>query len=297
MLEGAGGRREVDRLLEGEPLLDTGDNPGCKGVTAADPVDDVHRVLGGKGRLPLLPEDPFKPVVAGRKAAALGQGDHRDMVTGIDPPGSLGRARGGEVGVLPGEVGCVDFEDGADMLLVGDQQVDIPHQRLHHRLCLLHRPHLAAVVEVAADGEAHPFCCPHRLEGCRRHFGADGRGDAGEVEPARPLEDRLPVKVGRFRLGNRRARPVVDDLGGPLGGAVFDKVNPDAVPLPEDRPGVDPEAAEGVDRRLPHLVGRKGGDKSGLQPELGEPHRDVCLPAAVADVQALCLHKPPMGRR
>ena len=107
------------------------------------------------------------------------------------------------------------------VLLVGHQHVDVRHDLSHAGLGLFLRPQVLAVVQIAADGQPHLLGL---LAGLDAHLGdglAQGGGDARHVEIGSPGKDGVPVKVLIGAGGDGGVLPVVDDLGGALGGPLL----------------------------------------------------------------------------
>ncbi len=95
----------------------------------------------------------------------------------------------------------------------------------------------------------------HRLARCFRGRGAQGRRDAGHVEPLRAGKNRGPVDHARFDAGDGRSFAVVENRAGPRCRAELEEVDADAIVLrPDDVIGGDAgftrmigdEPAEGV---------------------------------------------------
>ena len=103
----------------------------------------------------------------------------------------------GDVG--PGDV---DAEHRLQVLLVGDHDVDIAHERAHDRLRLRFGPELLAEIQVDADPGARGAPGGAGLPGAFRAIGAERRGDAGHVKPVRALHRCRPVDRIRLHLGD-----------------------------------------------------------------------------------------------
>ena len=121
--------------------------------------------------------------------------------------------------------------------------------------------------------------------------GAQGRSDAGEVEPVHPLEDLVPVEVGGLGLLNGGVGPVIDAHAAPLGGALLVEVDAHTVAAPDDHGGVHAVAAQGVHRRLADGVGGQLGDVGGVHAVVGQGDGHVGLPAAEGELQVVRLDK------
>ena len=189
-------------------------------------------------------------------------------------------------------VGGLDAEDVLGVLLVGDAHVHIPAQLGHGLAGLLPGPQLLAVVQVAGDGDALGLGDLDGLLADGGHVGAQGGGDAGKVEPVRPLKDLVPVEVGGGGGGDGGAGPVIDDLGGPLAGALLQEVDAHPVAAPDDVGHIHAVAAHLVDGGLSDVVGGELGDESGVQPVIGQGDGHVGLAAAVSGSQRGGLNEP-----
>ena len=289
VLQAGGGHGEVDGALVVLAREQGVDQAAAEAVAAAHAVHDMDAVGGGEAGGAVAVEHTGPVVVRGRDAAPQGDGDlleaealrqllgHADIALVADLAGVQVRIRGG------------DAEHVLGILLVGDAHIHIGHQLGHHAVGLVVGPQLLAVVQVAADGQAHVLGLLAGLQADGRQLAAQGRGDAGEMEPVGPGEDGLPVEIGSGGLSDGGPGPVIDDLGGALRGALFHKVQAQAVAAPDDGAGIHTIAAQLVDGGLADLVGGDLGDEGGIHTIVGQGHCYVGLAAGIGGLKFLCL--------
>ena len=122
------------------------------------------------------------------------------------------------VQLTPGQItaGGSDAEDIPCIGLIADAHIRQLAQLPQDPVCLGTAPELLPVIEIAGDAHALGLCGLARLPAGLCHWRAQGRGDAGEVEPAGALQQPGPVKFLRLRLAHGRARPVVQADRRPL---------------------------------------------------------------------------------
>ena len=154
---------------------------------------------------------------------------------------------GAQLPILPQvEFARMDVDIGLDaerhlhILFVGDGDIDEPHQFAHH----LHRglaplPEVLAVVEVAGNGEPLSARLLDGFERQRGRRGADGGGDAGDVEPSRAFQHGVPIDIARFGQRDGAEFAVVDHLGRALVGAGFQIIDAHAPLAADDLGRVD----------------------------------------------------------
>ena len=123
------------------------------------------------------------------------------------------------------------------------------------------------------------------------HIGAQGRGDAGEVEPIHTLEDGIPVKIGGGGFLDGAVGTVIDADGTTLRSALLVVVDADAVAAADDLAGVHTVAAQAVDSGLADGMGRQLGHVDGVNAVVGQGHRDVGFAAAEGELQVIGLDK------
>ena len=152
-------------------------------------------------------------------------------------------------------------------------------------------PQLAPVVQVAADFNALGLGGLAGLPADVHHIGAQGRGDAGEVEPLHAVENLVPVEVGGGGLLDGGVGPVVDAHAAPLGGALLVEVDAHAVAAPDDLSGVHAVAPQGVDSGLADGVGRQLGDVGHIHAVVSQGDGHVGLAAAEGELQVVGLDK------
>ncbi len=88
-------------------------------------------------------------------------------------------------------------------------------------------------------------------------FLAERRGDARDVKPVGALKHLRPVHRSRLELADRRARAIVNDVGGALTRAGFDEVDADAVAAAQDEIGFNPFGAQRPHGGLADIVFRQ----------------------------------------
>ena len=173
--------------------------------------------------------------------------------------------------------------------------VDVGDEPGHRLGGLGARPELAAVVKVAAHGDALRLA---GLEGIQADLGAFAtkRGsDAGEVEPVGAGEDLVPVEVRALRERDGGAGTVVDDLGGALGGALLDEVDAETRTAPDDVLRVDAETADLVASGGAKRVVGELRDVARVHAVVREGDGDVRLSARIARLELLGLHEPQIA--
>ena len=167
------------------------------------------------------------------------------------------------------------------ILFVGDADIDELHQLAHH----LHRglpvlPQIFAVVEIAGDGQPLLSRFANRLQRQSRRRRAQCRRDACDVEPARALQNRIPIDIAGLGKGDRAIVAVVNHLRGTLVCARFHVVHAHAALGAQDLRSVHAKAAQlrhhGVGDRI---VRRQRRDVGRRQSETRQRHRDVGFPA------------------
>ena len=129
------------------------------------------------------------------------------------------------------------------------------------------------------------------------HVGAQGRGDTGEVEPVRPLEDGVPVELRGVRLLDGGVGAVVDAHGAALGRALFQVVDAHALAAPDHLAGVHAEVPQGIHCRLADGVGGQLRHEGGLHAVVGKRHCHVGLAAAEGGLHLVVLEEAvvPVG--
>ncbi len=178
------------------------------------------------------------------------------------------------------------------VLLVGDAHIHVLAQVGHGGTGLVTGPQLAPVVQIAGDLHAAGLGGLAGLLADVNHIGAQGRRDAGEVEPVHALKDGVPVKVGGGSLLNGGVGPVVNAHAAALRSALLVEVNAHPVAAADDLGGVHAITAQGVHRRLTDGVGGELGDIHGVQAVIGQGHGHVGLAAAEGEFQVVGLDKP-----
>ena len=191
----------------------------------------------------------------------------------------------------------MDAEHVRRVLLVGDQDVDHGHDLAHDAAGFLAAPEVLAVVEVAGHGDAVGLCGLDRGERLPGRALGERRGDAGEVEPIRAGEHRVPIQVSRGDLRDGGALAVIDDLGRAHGDALFVEVDAHAAALARDPARVHAKGAQLVDGGVADGVCGQERDKGGIQAVVGQGDGRVGLRAAVDHVKAAGLGKALEPRR
>ena len=120
----------------------------------------------------------------------------------------------------------------------------------------------------------------HRFVGARHRVGAERRGDAGDMEPRRAVEDLRPVDGAGRHLADRGSGAVVDHHRCALAGAALGEVDADAIAAARDRVGAHAFGAQRADRRVADRILRQPRDIPAVEPELREADGDVRLAAA-----------------
>ena len=126
------------------------------------------------------------------------------------------------------------------------------------------------------------------------HIGAQGRGDAGEVEPVHALEDGVEVEVGHGGVGHGGMGAVINADRAALGSALLVEVDAHTVAAAGDLAGVDAVAAQRIDAGLADGMGRQLGHEGDVGAVVGQRDGHVGLAAAVGVLQRVGLHKAQM---
>src|SRR6185503_19518176 len=282
LLQRARGDGEAQRRVERAAVEQRVDETGGEAVAAADAVDQAHHValalVQGRGRR--IPQQRAPAVVAGRQALAQRHGDQRRAELARDALGGIAVAArvehpGGDV-----RAGHLDPEHRLQVLFVGDDDVDLSHQRPHRRLGLRLGPQLLAVVQIDADARAGALRRAERGGGRCRRLRPERRRDAGDVEPGRARHHLVPVLRAGGDLADRRMRAVVDHRARPLAGAGLGEIDADPTARANDERGVDAFGAQRAHRRVANRVRRQAGDVAAVQPELRQARGHVGFAAA-----------------
>ncbi len=227
---------------------------------------------------------------------ALAQGDSDPLDVGIGLHGQLGD---GLVVVqvelaLFDAAGALGLEEQGllEVFLVGDDGVHVLDQLGHHLVGgLAVLPEVLAVVQVAAHVQAQLLGGLHCSQGEVRRGLADGRGDAGDVEPGGAGHDLFPVDGVGLGFGDGAARAVIDDLAGTLDGAGLQIIDAHAAGLIDDGVHVHAEAAELPRAGAADVVVGQNGDEGGVHPVVGQGNGDVGFAAAEGGFQHRALHQ------
>ena len=126
------------------------------------------------------------------------------------------------------------------------------------------------------------------------NIGAQGRGDAGEVEPINALEDLVEVEVSDGSIGHSRMCTVVDADGTTLRSALLVEVDANTVTAAGDLAGVNAVAAQSVHAGLADSMSGQLGDESNVSAVVGQRNSHIGLAAAVGVLQGIGLHKAQM---
>ena len=265
------------------PLAHEGeDQAGGEAVASADPVHQPHGVVLAVVELARLrvPQDRAPPVVARRHALAQRDRHHGRPELAREPLGHLPIAGQVQLAARDVGVGDVEAEHRLDVLLVGHDDIDVPHQRPHRGLGLGRRPELLAVVQVHAHARAGGLRGLDGLVRARGCAGAESGCDARHVEPGRAVEDSGPVGRPRLHLGDRRVRAVVDHRRGPLAGPSLREVDADPVAAALDELGSHAFGADRLHRRIPDRVPGQPGHEVALEAEVRQADGHVRLATA-----------------
>ena len=155
------------------------------------------------------------------------------------------------------------------------------------------------MVRIEGDSAARPLCRGAGREADGRQFSPQGGGDAGQMEPVGIGENLLPVEGVARNQGEGGAGAVVGNGRRAVGRPLLKIVQPHPRPLPQHPGGVDAVFFKRGERRISHRIAWQSRDKGGLLPENREGDGHVGFRPAVADAEALGLHKaePPLGRK
>ena len=275
------------------------DESAAERVAAAHAVDDVHLVLGGERgllRLRVIEHAGPEVVEGGERGAQrdrhllaaealhelLGNGDIALLV---------------ELAALDVRALADDAEDIRRVRLVRDEDVDVRNELRHALAGLGLRPQLAAVVEVAGDGDLVGLAVLERVQADRGQLAAECGRDAGEVKPADALQNLLPVEVLPGRERDRAAGAVVDDLRGALRGALLREVDAKAGPAPDDVVGPHAEPTQLVARGAAERILRQLRHERGRIAVVRKRHSDVRLAARVGDLELVRLDEAVVALR
>ncbi len=160
------------------------DEPGCKRVAAADPVHQLQAVRPGEMALAASVEQAAPVIFAGGAGAAQRDGHLRKAEAVCQLPGDGSILLG--VQLTPGQIaaGGSDAEDIPCIGLIADAHIRQLAQLPQDPVRLGTAPELLPVIEIAGDAHALGLCGLARRPAGLCHWRAQGRGDAGEVEPA-----------------------------------------------------------------------------------------------------------------
>ncbi len=120
---------------------------------------------------------------------------------------------------------------------------------------------------------------------------AQGRGDAGEVEPVHALEDGIPVEVGGGGQLNGGVGAVIDADRATLRSALLVEVDADTVTAAGDLAGVNAVAAQAVHSGLTDGMSGQLGNEGCIDAVVGQRNSNVGLAAAEAELQVVGLNK------
>ena len=157
---------------------------------------------------------------------------------------------------------------------------------------LLPGPQGGAEVAVKADGEAVGLGRLQAVQGKPGAAGAQGGGDAAEVEPVEALQQGVQVHPAVVVLHEGAVHPVIGDLAGPDAVAGLQVVGAQAVGGGllrggEDHGGaVDVVAAQHAHSALAHTVVGDHAEEGAVDAQIGQSQGDVGLAAAIAGLEA-----------
>ena len=115
------------------------------------------------------------------------------------------------IGVAAFHIGIrLESEAEFGILLIPDADVDIFHERAHHRDRLFRSPELLAEVEVHRDDDAVALCRLAGESGEQGRLVRNRRSDPRPMEPGCAFHDGIEIEVLRLGLGDRRMGTVVD---------------------------------------------------------------------------------------
>jgi len=293
VLQSGSSNSELNSVLGALAVQQGVDQAAAEGVTAADAVDDVQVVLLGEAVLVggNVVQHGAPAVVEGRVALTQGDGDllKAELVSQL-----LGNAlvalavdlAGVDVGSL-----SLDAKDVLRILLVGDADVNVLAQVGHGSAGLLTGPQLAAVVQVAADLDAMSLGSLAGLAADLDDVLAQGRGDAGEVEPVHALEDGIPVEVGGGGQLDGGVCAVIDADRATLRSTLLVEVDADTVTTAGDLAGVNAVAAQAVHSGLTDGMSGQLGNEGCVDAVVGQRNSNVGLAAAEAELQVVGLNE------
>ena len=200
-------------------------------------------------------------------------------------------------GLLGVEALGLDSEFLLGVLLVAEDEVATFHEGGHDLgggLAVL--PEFLAVIEVAGDLHAHLVGDLDRLEASVGGALAQGRGDAGPVEPVGPFEDLVPVDHTWLDLGDGGMGTVIDDLGAAGDGTGLEIVDAHPVTAIDDAVGAHAEAAEFREAHVGDVVLRKTGHELGVDTVVGKGNGHVGLAAAEGGIELVGLREAQVSR-
>ncbi len=153
-------------------------------------------------------------------------------------------------------------------------------------------PEIAA--EVAVEADRHPLllCRLHAVQDQVLAAAAEGRRDAGQVQPVEAIQKLSQVHAGEIILRDRAVLAVIDDLGGADPVAGLQIIGPQPVGRrlgrrrEDHRRAVHVIGAQPADRALAQTVVGYDSEKGAVHAQIGKGQRDVRLAPAVAGFKA-----------
>src|SRR5690606_3009348 len=237
-------------------LEEAGDEPARKGVATAYAVHDLDFVPLRSPRLSaiaIIVQDGTPSIEGGGEAFAQGDGDRLKVELFLEPPGQLEIPFFVELARLHIRFPRPKAETLLGILLVGDADIHVLHQRAHDELRLLFRPELRAKIEVAAHFRTRFLGGATCLnEGPARFLAESGR-DAGPVKPHGAVEDLIQIDFVRCQRGHGAIRAIINDLRASLARARLQKVDTQPIATAHDEAIGHAEPPEVIDAGLTDL--------------------------------------------
>ena len=302
MFEARGRGGEFNGFLIGIVSDQAIEQAAHEGVAAADAVDDVGDVVATAlpERLAVVEHAAPGVVVrvdrtAERDGHLLAAREHlHQLLADAFEPGLVDLA----ARLLGVEAFGLDAEFLLRVFLVAEDQVAAGHEGGHHLgsgLAVL--PELLAIVQVA--GHLHAELIGH-LDGLEAGVGralAQGRRDAGPVEPVGAGEHLAPVHHAGLDLGDGGVRAVVNDLAAAGHGPGLEIVDAHAVAAVHHAVEVHPQTAEFGQTHIGDIVLGHARHEMRIDAVVGQRHGHIGLAAAEGGVELPGLREAQIPRR